>query len=163
PGGGKPAENAIIVERETGATYLYLQGRLHPVLNFTSARLILGQADPAVASLSRASLRDLPRGRPVGIANAPETLPDPQALLGPPWSVCTAQRAPDSVELATHVRVGWEPPGGVALHDTAGMLVTDGTDRYLIWRDHRLLVPDNTVLAALGWAAVRPAPVAAAF
>src|SRR6267154_6482671 len=41
PGGQRPVENAIIVERETGAKYVYLQGFLHPILNWTSALLIL--------------------------------------------------------------------------------------------------------------------------
>jgi hypothetical protein len=33
PGGARPEENVIIVERESGAKYLYLADQLHPVLN----------------------------------------------------------------------------------------------------------------------------------
>jgi type VII secretion protein EccB len=165
PGGGRPAENVIILERETGATYIYIKGELHPVLNFTSARLILGQPDPSVVTLSQASLRDVPRGLPVGIPGAPNTLPDKGSLVGLPWSVCTAPRSASSVTLATQVMVGTVPSGGAQLGANEGVLVTIGSSdqRYLVWRDHRLRVKDNTVVAALGWTGVRPAPVSEAF
>lgn len=163
PGGGKPAENVIIVERETGAKYVYLRGQLHPVLNWTSARLILGQASPEVRTMSQSSLRDVPRGRPVGIPNAPDALPDKAALVGLPWSVCSAARSATSVTIATHVVAGGAPAGGVSLGADEGLLVAAGTGRFLVWRDHRLRVPDNAALAALGYAGIRPAEVGAAF
>jgi type VII secretion protein EccB len=165
PGGGKPAENVIIVERETGARYLYLQQQLHPVLNWTSALLILGQPTPTVQTMSRSSLRDIPRGRPVGIEGAPDSLPDKGSLLGLPWSVCSAPRSTTSVALATHVLVGSVPAGGTPLGADEGVLVNSaGTnDRYLVWHDHRLRIPGNATVAALGWAGVRPAPVGLAF
>jgi type VII secretion protein EccB len=165
PGGARPEENVIIVERESGAKYVYLANELHPVLNWTSARLILGQASPAVRTMSQASLRDLPRGRPVGIPGAPDALPDRRSLVTLPWSVCTAPRSASSVALATHVFVTGYPAGGVELGANEGVLVTAGAtpDRYLIWRDHRLKVVDSATVAALGWAGIRPAPVAVAF
>jgi type VII secretion protein EccB len=165
PGGRLPADNAIILERETGARYLYRQNQLHPVLNFTSARLVLGQADPPMQTLSRRVLRDIPRGLPVGIPGVPDTLPDKGSLIGLPWSVCTAPRSATTVVLATHVLVGTVPAGGVALSANEGVLVTAGTgpDRYLVWQNHRLRVNDNAVIAALGWTGVVPAPVTPAF
>jgi type VII secretion protein EccB len=164
PGGGRPAENTIIVERESGAKYVYLQGQLHPVLNWTSARLILGQATPTVRTMSQASLRDVPRGRPVGIASAPDALPDEGSLVGLPWSVCTAPRSPSSVAMAAHVMVGGVPAGGVPLAADEGVLVADPSgQRFLVWHDHRLRVRDNAVVAALGWASIQAAPVALPF
>lgn len=165
PGGRLPADNAIILERETGARYIYRQNELHPVLNFTSARLILGQPDPPVQSLSRRALRDISRGLPVGIPGLPDTLPDKGSLMALPWSVCTAPRSPTSVQLATHVLVGTIPPGGAELSANEGVLVTAGTstDRYLVWHNHRLRVQGNAVIAALGWTGVAPAAVTPAF
>ncbi|BCB88323.1 hypothetical protein Psuf_056360 [Phytohabitans suffuscus] len=162
PGGGKPAEKTILVERETGAKYLYIEGRLHPVLNWASARLILGEAQPAVRTMARASLREVPRGRPVGIPGAPDALPDRKELVGLPWSVCSAPRAADSLALGSYVLVGHSPAGGSALPPDAGLLVGAGQQRYLLWSHHRLRVPDNATLAALGWASVAPLPVAGA-
>ncbi len=163
PGGGRPAENVIILERETGAIFIYVDGRLHPVLNLTSARLILGQVE--VKSMARVSLRDVPRGPAVGIQGAPDSLPDQASLVGLPWTVCSAPSAPQSVRLATHVLVGSIPDGGAPLSDPNGLLVASSAtgERFLLWGGHRLRVPGNTVLAALGWAAVLPLPVAHPF
>ncbi len=163
PGGSRPAENTLLLERESGASYLYLQGKLHPVLNYTSARLILGQANPPTRTMSANSLLDIPRGRPVGIANAPDTLPGRSALLGLPWSVCSAPRSATSVQIATHVFAGRVPPGGAGLADR-GLLVSAGTaGTFLLWQDHRLLVRGNSTRTALEWAAVTPMPVGEAF
>lgn len=162
PGGGRPLDNRIVIERETGARYVYLDQRLHPVLNYSSARLILGGAEPATQTLSRRSLRDVPRGEPVGIPNAPDALPEPTALDGLPWTTCTMRRSPGSVALATHLLVGGEPAGGVPLGEEA-LLVTGGTGadaiRYLLWNNRRLKVMDGSVLAALEMTAAVPVPV----
>ncbi|MEV4757062.1 type VII secretion protein EccB [Micromonospora sp. NPDC049559] len=162
PGGGRPADNQIVIERETGARYVYIQGRLHPVLNYSSARLIVGAAQPTVQTLSRRSLRDVPRGEPVGIPNAPDALPDPAALDGLPWSTCSMRRSPGSAALAAHVLVGSEPAGGTTLAGD-GLLVSTGTGsdavRYLLWNSHRLKVPDGATLAALELTAATPVPV----
>src|SRR5262245_35275620 len=167
PGGRVPQENALIIERETGAKYVYLQGKLHPVLNYTSARLILGQANPTIRAMSRRSLEDVPRGLPVGIPDVPDALPERSALLGLPWSVCSSPLAPTSVTLATHLFVGQAPAGGSALAGDEGLLVTAGspgdTELYLLWRNHRLRVRNNTALAALDWAATRPVAVSDSF
>jgi hypothetical protein len=69
PGGSTPDDNSLVIEKDTGARYVYSGQRLYPVLNYASARLILGVAAPQVQSLSRASLRSLPRSNPVGIVD----------------------------------------------------------------------------------------------
>jgi type VII secretion protein EccB len=161
PGGGRPAENALILERESGAKFLYLRGRLHPVLNFTSARLIAGTSTADVRTMSQNSLRDIPRGRPVGIAGLPDDLPASRWLLKLPWSVCSAPRSQTSNVQATYLFVGSAPGGGTGVGDRAGLLVStaDGTDRYLVYRDRRLRIRDNAAVAALGWAGSPVAPV----
>src|SRR5262245_44368951 len=40
------AGDALIVAKESSARYVYRDGRLHPVLNYTSALLILGTGRP---------------------------------------------------------------------------------------------------------------------
>lgn len=162
PGGGKLVDGAIVIERETGARYVYIDRTLHPVLNYTSARLAIGTAQPTVKSLSGRSLRGVDRGEPIGIPNAPDALPDADALLDPPWSTCTMRRSPGSAALASHVMIGGVPDGGRQLGSDA-LLVTAGTagdaTRYLLWSNHRLKVTDSSVLAALQIASARPVPV----
>jgi type VII secretion protein EccB len=162
PGGGRPAENVIILERETGAIFIYQGGELHPVLNWTSARLILGQVE--VKTMSRTSLRDVPRGPAVGIPDAPATLPDKGSLVGLPWSVCSAPRSFDSVDLATHLLAGWVPDAGQSLGAADALIVSLGTDEwFLVWEGHRLRIAGNLALTALGIAGTTPLPVTPAF
>jgi type VII secretion protein EccB len=161
PGGRTPAENSLILVRENGAKFLYLRGRLHPVLNWTSARLIAGTDTLNVRTMSQNSLREIPRGRAVGIAGLPDELPAPSALVKLPWTACSAPRSSSADVPAAFLFVGSAPGGGTALDQRAGLLVsTEGGDRYLIHRDRRLRIRDNATIAALGWAGVPVAPVA---
>src|SRR5262245_46492210 len=77
PGGSTSwrTPGALIIEKETGARYVYVDAVLRPVLNYTSARLIVG-GEPAVVRVSRGSLQSAPRGLPVGIPSAPDALPN---------------------------------------------------------------------------------------
>jgi type VII secretion protein EccB len=165
PGGGRPADNSLIIERETGARYVYIRGTLYPVANFASALLILGTPDPTIQTLSRNSLRGLTRSRQIyGIQGAPDSLPDPHDLSGLPWSVCSAPRAADSTAPATRVLVGSQPPGGTPVGDSGLLVVLQGTsNRYLLWHDRALRIAGGVPLAALGMAAAAPLPVGAAF
>ncbi len=76
PGGSKSwrAAGAIIVEKETGNRYVYLNGVLRPTLNLTSAMLIEG-ASAKIQLTARNSLKGVPHGSPIGIAGAPQTVP----------------------------------------------------------------------------------------
>jgi type VII secretion protein EccB len=157
-GGGPPADNSLVIERETGARYVFRDGTLYPVANFASALLIVGKPDPVIQTRSRNSLRGLPRSRQTyGIQGAPDSLPDPRDLSGLPWSVCSAPKSADSTTPATRVLVGSQPPGGSALGES-GLLVLQGNNRYLLWNNHALRIPNPGILAALGMAG--PAPVA---
>src|ERR1700754_1463758 len=52
-GQGWKNESAVIIEKESGARYVYRQGRLRPVLNYASALLILGgTGQPKTVSVS---------------------------------------------------------------------------------------------------------------
>src|SRR2546426_5228432 len=84
---------ALIVEKQTGNRYVLSEGRLRPVLNYASARLLLGDR-MTVTSASAQTLARLPRGGQIGIVGAPDTLP-PATAGDQPWLVC-ATSAPDS-------------------------------------------------------------------
>jgi type VII secretion protein EccB len=160
PTGGKPEENDIIIMRETGARYIYVDGALHPVLNYASALLIVGSPNPQVRTMSRKSLQKLPGGLPVGIRDAPDPPPAADALLGLPWSVCSSPPATTSGVISTQVVVGNVPAGGTALGDQALLVSTaqSGSDlpMYLLWNDHRLRINDATTLTALELASTTP-------
>jgi type VII secretion protein EccB len=160
-GGGKWRDaGAVIVERESGARYVYRDEKLHLVLNYASALLIIGSESPRTVLVSRRSIEGVPRGSTLGIAEAPDSLPEAGRLLGPPWTVCseTVDGRPRSTLL-----VGGEATGGTALEERAVLGVHPDGSVYLIWRNRRHLVRDRAlVVAALGWATERPVPVAPA-
>ncbi|HEX5540321.1 MAG TPA: type VII secretion protein EccB [Micromonospora sp.] len=156
--GGSVADHTLVIERETGAKYVYLDGTLYPVLNYTSARLILNAAAPEVRTMSQASLRGLTRGQAVGIPNAPDALPESKALLRQPWRVCNTVIPSRPSDPLTHVVLGHHLPGGAPLADIS-LLVSANDVRYLLWDGKRLKVSGKAALAALRLSAVQPMPV----
>lgn len=179
PGGNtawKSGQN-LIVEKETGTRLLYLHGVLHPVANYASARLILGQPTIAIMTVSQASLGAARRGDTLGIVGAPDELPTPAKLVTGPWLVCSLPAQDQSGGTSPYVRVsvgsgqagGTQPrgsqprgsqPRGSQLSSGRGLLVSaqDGT-LYLIWNDQRFLIPTGQAgLAALNYPAGQPVP-----
>ncbi|MFJ4274321.1 type VII secretion protein EccB [Streptomyces coelicoflavus] len=155
----------LIVDKGTGARYLYLDGRLRPVRNYASARLLVG-ADLATTTVGSSSLKGTPRGTPVGITGAPDDLPAADDLSDAPWQVC-ATSVPQSdgrAKLLTTLAVAHDGRDE-RLGKQDGLLVAapDGTE-YLLWQGSRLrLDRESAAQEALGYATVRPVPVSAAF
>ncbi|SCG45146.1 type VII secretion protein EccB [Micromonospora inositola] len=149
-GNAAPLEaNTLVIERETGATYVFADGQLHPTLNYASARLILNEAYPQVRTMSQASIKDRPRGRTVGIVGAPDDLPDRKSLVGLPWSVCDVPDPADPRRSGTRVAIDRPLPGGIPLTDQAVLARVDG-ERYLLTGGSRLrIVGGEQALVAL--------------
>ncbi|RCV56185.1 type VII secretion protein EccB, partial [Marinitenerispora sediminis] len=163
PGGAQSwrQEGRLIVEKETGATYLYADGVLRPVANYASARLIQG-AQMSVASVSSASLEGVPKGGTVGIPGAPDTLPPAE---GDPatWLLCAI---PPTADHSARTSLTVSPDAAAAaLPADRGMLVADPDgNRHLLWRGTRLqLDTDNGALEALGYGTSPVLPVTDAF
>ncbi|MGC4833027.1 type VII secretion protein EccB [Micromonospora vinacea] len=148
-GGTAPLDDqTLVIERETGATYVFIEGKLHPTLNYASARLIVNDASAQVRTMSQASLRDRPRGVTLGIVGAPDALPDRKSLTGLPWSVCDVPDPVDRQRSSTRVVIDRALPGGTPLGDRA-VLVSVDDQRYLITNNSRLqlLDPSRTITA----------------
>ena len=141
PGGNRAwrAGDVIIVEKETGARYVYVSERLHPVLNYTSALLALGRSARTV-TVSRESLIGVARGPRIGIPDAPDALARADRLLRTAWSLCSRPTADRTGAAAdeTLLLAGAEPAGAAPLGDAALLAEVPATgDQYLIWRGHR--------------------------
>ncbi|MFE6054955.1 type VII secretion protein EccB [Kitasatospora sp. NPDC056446] len=167
PGGAtawkKPG--TLVLVKESGARYLYLDGALHPLLNETTARLIAGD-QLTVDQVSANSLADTPRGAPLGILGAPDGLPGPDRLATAPWLACAALRPGPSGDRRPQLALAIDPAThGTALTDNQGLLVTapDGTT-HLLWHGRRLrLDTRNGARQALGQSAATARPVTQAF
>jgi len=148
-------DGSVVVERESGASFVYLRGRLNPALNFTSAKLAAGRPNPTVYRIAAKSLASVPRGVTIGIPGAPASLPDAGEQVGLPWTMCGVTGVqPRSVLLA-----GSAGPANSDLGDR-GLLVknTAESSNYLIWHGRKFLFQDarTTMSALFGAAGVTP-------
>ena len=83
---GQVGQSTILADRDTGAIFVLVDGRLHPAVNLISARLIAGQANnPTFVKANE--LAKYPQGASVGIAGAPAAMPLRTADSSE-WTVC---------------------------------------------------------------------------
>ncbi|WP_238015808.1 type VII secretion protein EccB [Dactylosporangium sp. AC04546] len=155
--GGKTSwqsTEAVVVERETGARFVYRDGVLYPVANLTSARLLGAARRVDVAGRSIAGV---PRGPMIGIPGAPETVPAPGALSPGAWQLCAGTA---SVLFVAHAPAGGTPLGERGVLAKAG----EAGPVYLLWHDRRYrLDPPDLVRAAFTWQDEAPVPVGEAW
>ncbi|GAA2611595.1 type VII secretion protein EccB [Dactylosporangium fulvum] len=162
------ADGSIVVERETGATFVFMDGRLHPTLNFTSALLASGRGASQLFRVSQKSLGSVPRGITIGITGAPDSLPPAGKAVGLPWTVCsTAGTSSSGGQTATVSLMAGEATAGARVSGNGqGVLIKDVTTglTYLVVNGHRhQLWESRTVIPALFGAVVTPAPVGTAW
>ncbi len=129
---------AVIVEKGTGAVYVWRENKLHPALNLTSAYLASSETKPQKFEVSAKSLQGVPWGLTVGVPFLPDTLPNPKELIGMPWSVCSL---PGNGSPISVVAAGDLPAmGGRTVMENEAILVKSATktgapsDTYLLWR-----------------------------
>ena len=118
----------LVISKDRGQPYLISTPEggglvIRPVVNITSARLILGsESDPTYVSESAISAERI--GEPIGILNAPANVPDRDHLVESGWTACTS--ADTGLRLALDDRAGVAPAPG------AGFLVENHGNRYVI-------------------------------
>jgi len=142
---------SLVVDKDTGASFVLAGDTLRPVLNLASARLLLGD-DMSVAAVSGSALVGVPRGNPVGIMGAPDALPQP----GDParsWSVCAITVEAEGVDRAgVALRVDRVDVTGEAPRPDERALLARAADNslHLVWRDRRIAVRNDWALRAVG-------------
>ena len=84
----------LVISKDLGQPYLVSTPEggglvIRPVVNITSARLILGaDADPTYVSEEAINAERI--GEPIGIIDAPAQVPDPDDLVETGWTACTS-------------------------------------------------------------------------
>ncbi|OBK23785.1 type VII secretion protein EccB [Mycobacterium asiaticum] len=154
---GLIAQSAVIGDRDTGAIYAKINGRLYPAFNLTSARLAVGNA-AAPAWVTAAEIAKYPTGPMIGIPGVPDSLPVTASPVSA-WAVC------DTAQTGGAPRAGATPPtvtaiaGQLAPHGRAGalgpaqaVLVTHKDSTYVVWGGQRSRIEptDRTVTFTLG-------------
>lgn len=149
---------SVVVEKETGTRYVYLDERLHPVANYTSALLAINDHAKTI-TVSRDSLRDVPRGPRIGIPDAPDSLPAADQLLGGGWTLCSQPSADrtGTVVPRSVLMVGRAPRSGRRLGQDAMLLSVRETGATYLVHDgyrHQIAKDELTTVAV----ALRPSP-----
>ena len=157
-------DGSIVVNKDSGAQFVYLGGQLRPVLNYSSARLAAGDSGGTVQSVSQQSLEGTPVGQPIGIPGAPDSIPTAQTLETGPWTVCVQPGAarPKPTDPVVTLKFGSRP--GKSTSDGQGLLVsTPDNAVHLVWNGKRYKVPDQRTLDALPYGNVTPLQVSTAW
>src|SRR6202008_4298120 len=137
---GQVGNNLVLADRSTDALYVRVGDQLHPVLNLTSARLIVGRpVNPTAVKSSE--LDRFPRGNLIGIPGAPERMVQ-NSTRDANWTVCDGVSGTSRGAHSTGVTVITGPPDGdgaraTAVHANQGILVDSGTGTWLLWDDKR--------------------------
>ena len=158
---GQVGQSAILADRDTGAIFVLVDGRLHPAVNLISARLIAGQANnPTFVKANE--LAKYPQGASVGIAGAPAAMPLRTADSSE-WTVCDS--APDNPNAAPLVTaIGGPLTGGsraMPLDSSKAVLAEHNDKTYVIWNGQRSAIDlsNKAVALALGVDTDAPPPV----
>ncbi|MFG1889033.1 type VII secretion protein EccB [Micromonospora sp. NPDC049051] len=153
--------DTVIVERDTGATYVCdaTSKTLYPVANFSSAALIMGgnrSARVAGASLTWS------RGALLGLPGAPDELVPAKKYLTGAWNLCSMPRTDAAGQSgpATVILAGAQPVAATPVGEQAVLLAGPDGTRYLLWSGHRFPITEpGYVLPALGLSAQDGVPV----
>ncbi|HEY0000861.1 MAG TPA: type VII secretion protein EccB [Actinoplanes sp.] len=158
----------VFQEKGTGARFVYLDSdrRLHPVLNYTSGLLLASAQTPTLKGISPEKLAAVPLGDPLGIPDAPDSLPRADALITERWSVCSDNEGANKSSRSTLLVGDKLTDGVVAARAGKAVLVRDPDEQtYLVSGNRRFAIPASrlvTTLRLLGWPDQQPWPVSAA-
>jgi len=117
----------LVISKEEAEVFVITEASpdpvLHPILNITSAKLILGsEVEPQVIPEEYIAEEEI--GTDLGIFGAPYDVPDVPRLIESGWTACTDGRRL-RLDLSGTPRVTAAPPDG-------GMLVSVGGDVWLV-------------------------------
>ncbi|MDT7782546.1 MAG: hypothetical protein QOF58_965 [Pseudonocardiales bacterium] len=165
PGGNNTwrVPGTVVMEKDSGARYIYLDGQLRPVLNLSSAVLAAGTEGKLVA-VDKNSLSGVPVGTPIGIPGAPDGLPAADRLNTSAWTVCAKPADRHAVAGKPTVTLRLDQVHGSAVPQEKALLVsTKDGGVFLVWRGNRHKIADSLILEALGYNSAAPLPVSPAW
>ena len=136
PESGWDQQGLVVTDR--GSRYVVTRDKqpLRPVVNLTSAQLILG-LDPEATVVPQETVDKETPGGTIGILGAPEALPERSDFITTGWTACTADGA--------GIAVGVARTPGVRTAAGTGMVVSTGHDEWLIAESTS---PDGTTTQA---------------
>jgi len=162
---GQVGTSAILADRDSGAVYVMVAGRLHPT-NLISARLISGSnANPTF--VKSGELAKYPQGPRVGIPGAPAEMPI-RTGMDSQWAVCDTAPAATATTSAGKNPVVTAIAGPLSLGRRsaplampAAILARNNSKTFVVWQGHRsdIDLTNKSVALALGVDSSAPDPV----
>ena len=157
-------ESGLAVDNSSGAEYVYSpqDKQLHPVLNITSAKLLLGTGfkkfdvpDSVINGGQNVSI-----GAPIGILNAPPDVPTPGNVDLAQWTLCLDSASHTDQTKAggkTILEVGYGAGADSQAPQSTAFVVHDSKNtNYVVTGDYKYPVEDNQVLNPLTSVSVNP-------
>ena len=111
-------DNKLVIAKTSGARYISIKKTLHPVLNTTSARLLIPAGSFEVITVADDKLATQKRGATIGILGAPDSLTPSEALTNSGWVSCLGSEGGVTTAVGGSVRS--TPVGAGATVVTAG-------------------------------------------
>jgi type VII secretion protein EccB len=150
-------QSGLAVDSTSGASYIRSpqDNELHPVVNITSAKLILGSKfkkfDVPDSIIHGSSVTI---GAPFGILAAPPDVPTASNVDLTQWSLCVQAKNPNDSTVGggrTVLEIGYGAGGDSVASGGSGFVVHDSQNRnYLVFGDHEYPIdPRNGPLNAL--------------
>lgn len=147
-------QQSIVIGKESGSRFYAYEGQLFPVINTTSAKLLLGE-DATPLTIGDDVIAEKDTGPAIGIAGAPEVLPAASRLAEDGWLSCT------NAQGGIRTSIGY--PGASRAADGEALLVSAEGSQWLLVGALRYAVADDEqgrlLLRRLGLADVEPVPV----
>lgn len=162
---GLAVEAEIIGNRDTGAVYALVDGRLYPAFNLTSARLVVGSpASPKWVSAKEVA--KYPTGPRVGIADAPPSDMPVKVSVDSAWAACDTaawRRAGGNPATVTVIAGPLTRGRADVLRAGQAVLVSHAGATFVVWghQRSRIDLADRAVTVSLGLdpGVVAPVPI----
>ena len=121
----------LIVSKETGAAYVILESdpdELRPVINTTSAKLILGESSEPTL-ISQDTIDEQHIGEDIGILGAPASVPTSSLLINSGWTACTGDERGIRTTVAQAPDVQPAPGSGITVESDGELFVVVSSER----------------------------------
>ncbi|MEO6020672.1 MAG: type VII secretion protein EccB [Knoellia sp.] len=120
----------LVIAKTSGARYVSIKNTLHPVLNTTSARLLIPANKFEVITVADDKLATKKRGSTIGILGAPDSLTPPTSLTNSAWVSCLGGEGGVATAVGSSVKSTPTAPGASLVKTGSQAFVIAGGMRY---------------------------------
>jgi len=145
----------LVIAKTSGARYVSIKDTLHPVLNTTSARLLIPAKNFEVITVADDKLATKKRGSTIGILGAPDSLTPPKSLTNSGWVSCLGTEGGVATGVGPSVRSTPTAPGASVVMTGSQAFILVGGMRYPVSAKNLSAV---TLALGLDGRPPRPAP-----